>query len=110
MLIFIFKFRLSGQLLVPFFRLNLVRLELIGVTGQLFVPFTDGTSGNETYGGGRYLDLQPTATGAYVVDFNRAYHPYCVYDPSFVCPVPPEANRLRVRVRSRARRRTRAAR
>jgi uncharacterized protein (DUF1684 family) len=64
--------------------------------GQLFIPFTDGTSGNETYGGGRYLDLQPTANGAYVVDFNRAYHPYCVYDPSYVCPVPPEANRLRV--------------
>jgi uncharacterized protein (DUF1684 family) len=66
--------------------------------GQLFVPFTDATSGEETYGGGRYLDLQPTATGSYVVDFNRSYHPYCVYDPSYVCPVPPEANRLRVRV------------
>ncbi len=65
-------------------------------TGQLFIPYTDGTSGEETYGGGRYLDLQPTATGSYVVDFNRSYHPYCVYNPAFVCPVPPEANRLRV--------------
>jgi uncharacterized protein len=66
--------------------------------GQFFVPFTDATSGAETYGGGRYLDLSPTANGLYVVDFNRAYHPYCVYDPSYVCPVPPESNRLRVPV------------
>lgn len=66
--------------------------------GQLFVPYTDATSGEETYGGGRYLDLQPTPRGAYVVDFNRSYHPYCVYDPSYVCPVPPESNRLRIRV------------
>jgi uncharacterized protein (DUF1684 family) len=64
--------------------------------GQLFVPFTDATSGDETYGGGRYLDLSPTASGLYVVDFNRSYHPYCVYNPAYVCPVPPEANRLRV--------------
>ena len=50
---------------------------------RLFVPFTDLTSGTETYPAGRYMDLQRTPTGLYVVDFNRAYHPYCYYNPAY---------------------------
>ena len=61
---------------------------------SLFVPFGDATSGGTTYKGGRYLDLKRTPTGFYELDFNRAYHPYCVYNPSYVCPVPPRENRL----------------
>jgi uncharacterized protein len=67
---------------------------------RLFVPFTDLTSGTETYPGGRYLDLDRTPTGLYVVDFNRAYHPYCYYNPEFDCPYPPRENRLQVPVRA----------
>ena len=67
---------------------------------RLFVPFGDATSGTETYQGGRYLDLDRTPTGLYDLDFNRAYHPYCVYTPSYVCPVPPRENRLTVAIRS----------
>ena len=52
-------------------------------------PFTDATSNKETYGGGRYLELTKTPTGLYDLDFNRAYHPYCLFNPSFECPVPP---------------------
>jgi len=63
---------------------------------QLFVPFGDATSGTETYGGGRYLELPRTPTGLYDLDFNLAYHPYCVFNPSYVCPVPPRENRLAV--------------
>jgi uncharacterized protein (DUF1684 family) len=63
---------------------------------QLFVPFGDATSGTETYGGGRYLELPRTPTGLYDLDFNLAYHPYCVFNPSYVCPVPPRENRLAI--------------
>jgi uncharacterized protein (DUF1684 family) len=67
---------------------------------HLFVPFTDLTSGTETYPAGRYLDLDRNATGIYVIDFNRAYHPYCYYNPTFDCPYPPAENRLTVPVRA----------
>ena len=52
----------------------------------------------ETYGGGRYLELKQTPTGLYDLDFNTAYHPYCVYNASFVCPLPPRENWLAVRI------------
>jgi len=67
---------------------------------RLFVPFTDLTSGSETYPAGRYLDLDRTRTGIYVIDFNRAYNPYCYYNPTYDCPYPPRANRLQVPIRA----------
>jgi uncharacterized protein len=67
---------------------------------SLFVPFTDLTSGTETYPGGRYLDLDRSPTGIYVVDFNRAYQPYCYYNPTYDCPYPPPENRLNLPVRA----------
>ena len=67
---------------------------------RLFVPFTDATSNKETYGGGRYLELNKTPTGLYDLDFNRAYHPYCLFNPSFECPVPPRENRLMAAIRA----------
>jgi uncharacterized protein (DUF1684 family) len=70
------------------------------VITRLFVPFGDLTSGDTTYGGGRYLDLDRTPTGLYDIDFNRAYHPYCVYNISYVCPVPPRENRLDIAILS----------
>ncbi len=73
---------------------------LVGYGGGLFVPFRDATSGTETYGGGRYLldtvkgsDLG-TESGRLVLDFNFAYNPSCSYDPRWVCPLSPPANRL----------------
>jgi hypothetical protein len=65
---------------------------------SLFVPFLDETSGSETYGAGRYLDLDPEQDGTYTLDFNLAYHPSCVYDPRFSCPLTPPENRLPVRI------------
>lgn len=67
---------------------------------RLFVPFADTTNGTETYFGGRYLDLDRTATGLYDLDFNRAYQPYCVYNPQYDCPYPPRENRLPAPIRS----------
>ena len=65
---------------------------------SLFVPFLDQTSGKETYGAGRYLDLEPDEDGTYAIDFNLAYHPSCVYAPQFSCPLTPAENRLATRV------------
>ena len=67
---------------------------------RLFVPFNDLTNGTETYPGGRYLDLDRTATRIYDLDFNRAYHPFCVFNPQYECPVPPRENRLQVPIRA----------
>ena len=52
------------------------------------MPFSDLTSGTETYQAGRYMNLDPTPTGIYIVDFNIAYHPYCYYNAEYDCPSP----------------------
>jgi uncharacterized protein len=67
---------------------------------RLFVPFFDLTNGTETYPGGRYLDLDRTATGVYDLDFNRAYSPFCHFNPAYDCPVPPRENRLPIPIRA----------
>jgi uncharacterized protein (DUF1684 family) len=69
-----------------------------GDAESVFVPFLDLTSGKETYGAGRYLDLYPDADGTYALDFNLAYHPSCVYDARFSCPLTPAENRLPIRI------------
>ncbi|HEY3125659.1 MAG TPA: DUF1684 domain-containing protein [Candidatus Limnocylindria bacterium] len=97
---------------IPFVRFGAVDLPigtlevlwLDAYSGGVFLPFRDATSGKTTYGGGRYL--LDTAKGAdlgsigdaLVLDFNFAYHPSCVYDPKWVCPLAPLANRLAVAV------------
>ena len=67
---------------------------------QLFVPFADLTTGTETYPAGRYLDLHPTASGLYTLDFTKAYNPYCAYNSKYECPFPPPSNRLKVPIRA----------
>jgi uncharacterized protein (DUF1684 family) len=74
--------------------------ENAGQIERLWVPFRDLTSALETYGGGRYLDLERTASGTYDLDFNRAYHPYCVYNTTYECPYPPPENRLTLAIRA----------
>lgn len=64
----------------------------------LFLPFTDRTNGETTYGGGRYLDLSIPEGDEMVVDFNKAYNPLCVYDYRFSCPIPPEENDLDIAI------------
>lgn len=93
---------------IPFVRFGVVELDvgslevfwLDAYSGGVFLPFRDATSGKTTYGGGRYL--LDTAKGAdlgssedrLVLDFNFAYHPSCVYDPKWTCPLAPLSNRL----------------
>jgi len=116
----------SGGETVTFRRFGLARFELGGAAqslelywleaygGGVFCPFADGTSGRTTYGGGRYLldtvkgaDLGGAA-GSVVLDFNFAYNPSCSYDPRWVCPLTPPANRLPVEVAGGERHRDRA--
>jgi len=64
----------------------------------LFVPFTDLTTGTDTYPAGRYLEIRPTSTGFYNIDFNTAFNPTCAYNASYECPYPPPSNRLKVAI------------
>jgi len=71
---------------------------------RLWVPFRDATSGEETYGAGRYLDLEPdthqTADGTWILDFNQAYNPTCAYSDDYECPLPPTENWLDVAIKA----------
>jgi hypothetical protein len=68
---------------------------------ELFLPFRDATSGKQTYGAGRYLEVEPAAIdGTVEVDFNYAYNPYCAYNPEWSCPIPPGENWLTVPIRA----------
>ena len=69
---------------------------------HLFIPFTDKTSGIETYGGGRYIDLNISdiQNNVYVLDFNKAYNPYCAYAAGYNCPIPPKENDLPVAIKA----------
>ncbi len=90
------SFTLKGQLLTLTAFVEVGQQDM----SQLFVPFGDLTNGTETYPGGRYLELQRTATGIYDLDFNRAFHPFCYYNPSYDCPYPPRENRLSIPIRA----------
>ncbi|MBS1731593.1 MAG: DUF1684 domain-containing protein [Bacteroidetes bacterium] len=65
-----------------------------GFENFLFIPFKDETSGKETYGGGRYIDLEIPASGDITINFNKAYQPYCAYTEGYNCPIPPAVNTL----------------
>lgn len=71
-----------------------------GSENLVFIPFRDATSGMTSYGAGRYLELsmQDLAKEPLILDFNRAYNPYCAYSGDYNCPIPPENNTLSVKI------------
>lgn len=69
-----------------------------GYEDYLFIPFRDLTSGKESYGAGRYLDLKIPQGDVIVIDFNKAYNPLCAYNHKYSCPIPPEENHLQIAV------------
>lgn len=95
-----------------FTRAGIVRFEVDGQPAKLtlfasddsrdlFLPFRDATSGKETYGAGRYLDIDPPGPdGRLVIDLNYAYNPLCAYSPEWSCPIPPGENWLTVPIRA----------
>jgi uncharacterized protein len=69
--------------------------------GKLFLAFADETSGRETYGAGRYLDVKKVPAAKTIeLDFNLAYNPYCAYNDKYSCPFPPKENLLKVAIRA----------
>ncbi len=75
-------------------------LEKEGYEDYLFLPFTDLTNGNETYGGGRYLDLRTVQGDSIWIDFNKSYNPYCAYNKKYSCPVVPSQNDLEISIQA----------
>jgi len=89
------------------YRLNLYQSQDLMTNPEyidyLFLPFTDSTSGNETYSGGRYLDFKiaDVQNSKLVIDFNKAYNPYCAYVSGvYNCPLPPKENALAVAIKA----------
>ena len=89
-------FRIGGQ------PVALSLFWILGYGGGIFVPFRDQTNSGGTYGGGRYIDFVAAdiSNGLMMLDFNTAYNPYCAYNPSFACPLPPEQNRMDATIRA----------
>lgn len=91
-------FSLNGEQL----KLNIYQNSELILTPEyknyLFLPFMDKTNGNESYGGGRYLDLEIPENKIIVLDFNKAYNPYCAYSDRYSCPIPPIENHLDVAI------------
>ena len=65
---------------------------------SLFIPYLDKTSGEVTYGGGRYLDVNAPSDNSMLLDFNKSYNPYCAYTDGYTCPFPPKENRLKIAI------------
>jgi len=71
-----------------------------GLEDYLFLPFIDDTNGEESYGGGRYIDLRIPEGDTIEIDFNKAYNPYCAYNDKYSCPIVPRVNYLALNVRA----------
>ncbi|MEO7446523.1 MAG: DUF1684 domain-containing protein [Ferruginibacter sp.] len=87
-----FKFKDSTYRLTLYQSLK----EMPGYEDYLFLPFTDAGSGEASYAGGRYIDLRmgDIRNGKVLLDFNKAYNPYCAYATGYNCPIPPRENSL----------------
>ncbi len=94
----ILKFKINEKdfQLEVYQNLNLIANE--EYKNYLFLPFIDLTSGAETYGAGRYLDITIPENDSIWLDFNKAYHPYCAYTAGYSCPITPDVNFLEIDV------------
>ncbi|GAB4327443.1 MAG: DUF1684 domain-containing protein [Bacteroidales bacterium] len=95
----IIRFRFEGKSYSLLAFQNLKLLEINPEDNKLLIPFRDLTAGRETYGGGRYIDCTIPGEGQMIeLDFNKAYNPYCAYNPKYSCVLPPPENELPFRV------------
>ena len=69
-----------------------------GYADYLFLPFLDQTNTEETYGGGRYIDLRIPEGNTIIIDFNKAYNPYCAYNKKYSCPIVPKVNSINAKI------------
>lgn len=92
-------FKIDGVNCVLNIYQNVDLIKKEGYKDYLFVPYKDATSGEESYGGGKYIDLRtPKGKKTLVLDFNQAYNPYCAYNHKYSCPIPPSENTLKVAI------------
>jgi uncharacterized protein (DUF1684 family) len=84
---------------VPVYQ-NLGLIKMPQYKDYLFFPFTDLSNGFGTYGGGRYLDIRIPEGNSLLLDFNRAYNPYCAYNDRYSCPIPPSENHIPFTIRA----------
>ena len=77
---------------------NQKAISVKGYEDHLFIPYTDLTSGNSSYSGGKYIDLRIPKGGVLIIDFNKSYNPYCAYNHKYSCPIPPSENSLNTRI------------
>ena len=93
-------FSIDGKL----FKLNIYQSQdlkkIEKYKNSLFLPFTDLTSGVDSYGGGRYVDLKIPEADVIAIDFNTAYNPYCAYNHKYSCPIPPQENDLEIEIKA----------
>ena len=96
----ILNFKIKGKTLQLNVYQSLSLMKIPTYKNYLFVPFKDLTSGAQTYGGGRYLDFETTDIKGDIVilDFNKAYNPYCAFSSGFSCPIPPKESHLKARI------------
>jgi len=92
------NFTLKGQKYSLEVYQNLELKETAEYKDYLFLPFLDNTNGDETYAGGRYLDLAIPEGNSVILDFNRAYNPYCAYNKKYSCPIVPKRNYLNTKI------------
>jgi len=92
-------FKLDGQEIKLFVYQSKKLLQTKKEVKYLFVPFKDATTGKETYKNGRYVDCDlPVEGNTLIIDFNKAYNPYCSYNPKYSCVIPPEENHLKIAI------------
>lgn len=94
------KFQIDGKEYALTLYQSLDLMKSTEYKDHLFLPFIDQTSGDETYGAGRYIDLRLTDANEIIIDFNKAYNPYCAYSDRYSCPKVPEENYLDVAIRA----------
>jgi len=96
------SFELQGKSIVMTLYKSVALAENPAYKDLLFLPFTDLTNSQQTYGGGRYIDLSSKAIkgNKIEIDFNKAYNPYCAYSDGYRCPVPPEENDLQLEIKA----------
>jgi len=96
----VLSFEMNGEL----YELNVYQGEDLmtreGFKDYLFLPFIDDTNGDTTYGGGRYIDLRIPNGDTIVIDFNKAYNPYCAYNDKYSCPIVPRINYISTKVKA----------
>ncbi len=93
-------FTIDGKELVLHVYQNQELIKKDEYKNHLFIPFTDTTNGNETYEGGRFIDLEIPNGNTIVIDFNTAYNPYCAYNHKYSCPIPPKENYLNIAIKA----------